>query len=198
MTDNIAFLTLIQRIRQGDAEAASELVRTYEPDIRRAARMYLTDPRLHRVLDSVDICQSVLANFFVRAASGQFDLQRPEQLLQLLLTMTCNKFRDHARRQFAQRRDQRRNVGDASAVLSNIHDQNESPSDIVAARDLLEQVRLRLNEEERYLAEQRALGREWGDLATELGQNADALRKRLERAMNRVLRDLGVDEDNHE
>ena len=53
--------------------------------VRFEARLRLTDPRLRRQYDSLDICQSVLASFFVRAAAGQYDLDRPEQLLKLLL-----------------------------------------------------------------------------------------------------------------
>ena len=41
-------------------------------------RIHLRDVRLRRVLDSTDICQSVLASFFVRAALGQYDLDTPE------------------------------------------------------------------------------------------------------------------------
>jgi hypothetical protein len=32
----------------------------------------------------MDVCQSVLMSFFVRAASGQFDLDRPEDLARVL------------------------------------------------------------------------------------------------------------------
>ena len=54
-------------------------------------RVRLVDTRLNRLLDSMDICQSVLASFFVRAALGQYELETPEQLLKLLATMTRNK-----------------------------------------------------------------------------------------------------------
>jgi hypothetical protein len=37
---------LVQRIRTGDAAAAAELVRRYEPEIRRAIHFRLRDPRL--------------------------------------------------------------------------------------------------------------------------------------------------------
>ncbi|MBI3464536.1 MAG: hypothetical protein HY000_16010 [Planctomycetes bacterium] len=80
MSDDSCFRDLLRRVRGGD-EAAAELVRTYEPAIRAAARVRLTDPRLRRLCDSIDICQSVLANFFVRAGSGDFELDRADQLL---------------------------------------------------------------------------------------------------------------------
>src|SRR5436190_14561840 len=108
MTEASPFTALIGRVRAGDPEAAAELVRQYEPQIRRIIRLRLTDPRLNRVLDSMDICQSVLANFFVRAAAGQFELDQPEQLLKLLATMARNKLLNQAKRHRTRRRDQRR------------------------------------------------------------------------------------------
>src|SRR5437764_5832423 len=108
MTDDEIAGDLMRRLRAGDGTAAAELVRRYEPEIRRAVRVRLTDPRLRRVLDSLDVCQSVLGNFFVRVAAGQLQLDRPENLLRLLVTMARNKVLDHARRQQAARRDQRR------------------------------------------------------------------------------------------
>jgi hypothetical protein len=51
----------------------------------------------------------------------------------------------------------------------------------------------RLTPQERYLQEQRDLGREWEDIAAELKESPEALRKRLERAKERVARELGLD-----
>src|SRR6516165_1899580 len=68
MAEPATFQDLIRRIRAGDPEAAAELVRRYEPTIRRAVRVRLVDARLGALLDSLDVCQSVLASFFVRSA----------------------------------------------------------------------------------------------------------------------------------
>src|SRR5436309_12071378 len=112
MSQDTSFQDLMRRVRAGEERAATELVRQFEPEIRRAVRVRLTDPRLRRVLDSLDVCQSVLGNFFVRVASGQLELDRPENLLRLLVTMAKNKVLDHARRQQAACRDQRRVAAD--------------------------------------------------------------------------------------
>ena len=106
--DQSDFQQLIQRVRQGDAEAAEQLVRACEPELRIMARVRLTDPRLRREIDSMDICQSILGNFFVRAATGQFELDSNEQLLRLLSRMIRNKVIDHGRRIQRDRRDVRR------------------------------------------------------------------------------------------
>lgn len=192
MSDSQMFRELLECVRAGNQEAAATLVNKYEPELRRAVRVRLTDPRLRRVLDSVDICQSVLANFFVRVTAGEFDLDRPEQLLHLLLTMARNKVLDQARRQQAGKRDQRRI--EAGAVLDGLAGSSPDPLRVVASQDLLNAVRRHLADDERYLADQRAQGREWADIAREQGAQPDALRKKLSRALDRVMAQLGLEE----
>src|SRR5262249_20828162 len=90
MAGHSSFRNLIRRLRDGDPDAAAEIVRQYEPEIRRILRVRLSTSRLRKELDSADICQSVMANFFFRAALGQFELESPERLLRLLVTMARN------------------------------------------------------------------------------------------------------------
>jgi RNA polymerase sigma-70 factor (ECF subfamily) len=188
-----AFLELMNRVRAGDEAAATELVRLYERTIRRTVRIWLIDTRMRRLFDSMDICQSVLGSFFVRAALGQFQLDRPEQLVRLLISMARHKLTDQVRRQQAECRDNRRLEAD-DVHCQSIVAAGATPSRQIAARDLLQEVRKRLTEEERLLADRRSLGREWPEIAAELGGNPEALRKKLTRAVNRVARELGLDE----
>src|SRR5882672_7102445 len=102
MCDESVFADLLKRVRGGDSDAASELVRIYESAIRVAVRTRLSDPELRRQFDSMDVCQSVLASFFLRAAAGQYDLHDPEQLVALLTQMARNKLAMHARSQYQQ------------------------------------------------------------------------------------------------
>ena len=120
MSHDNDFVELIRRVRNGDERASAELVHRYEPAIRIAVRARLTDPKLRRWLDSMDVCQSVLGNFFVRAANGQFELDRPEQLISLLATMARNRVTNHALREKAARRDQRRLSATAASEANMI------------------------------------------------------------------------------
>ena len=194
MPENESAVELFQRVRCGDGEAAAELVRRYEPAIRRRVRVWLRlqDPRLRRVFDSMDICQSVLASFFLRAAAGQYDLEEPGQLIALLFRMAQHKLAHQVARQQAARRDVRRHQGDSSEA-SEATDPAASPSSQVAGRELLEEFRRRLDAEERRLADLRADGREWADIARELGGSAEGRRKQLARAVDRVAQQLGLD-----
>src|SRR3954471_8280432 len=153
-----SFPELIARIRAGDEQAATVLVRRYEPEIRREVRFLLRDPFLRRSFDSMDVCQSVLGSFFLRAALGEYDLNRPEDLIRLLISMTRNKVVDATRRQRAQRRDHRRATSLEAVDLAT---NTPSPSEEVAGRDLLGEFRARLNDDERQLADLRAQGQEW-------------------------------------
>jgi RNA polymerase sigma-70 factor (ECF subfamily) len=193
MTEDQSFASLVRKLRAGDDEAAAELVRRYEPAIRRSVRLRLRDPRLRRLLDSVDICQSVMASFFVRAASGQYDdLDQPGRLVALLTTMARNKLASQARKAEVGRRDPRLpSLG--SEKGAEVPDRQPSPSRCLASRDLLQVVYRQLSEEEQQLVERRGQGQRWDEIAAELGNTPEALRKKLTRALDRAVSDLGLE-----
>jgi RNA polymerase sigma-70 factor (ECF subfamily) len=192
MSDSTPFPNLLRRIRAGDADAAAELVRLYEPVIRCEARLHMTDPRLARLFDSMDICQSVLASFFVRAAAGQFDLDQPNDLIRLLVRMAQNKVASQARRQRARAPDRERA---AVKDLDQVRAAEPTPSRLAAGRDLLTEVQRRLTAEERQIADLRGQGQAWPAVAAVLGGTPEARRKQLTRALDRVAQELGFDED---
>lgn len=186
---------LLERVRHGDAAAAEELVRTYEPEVRRAIRVRLTDARMRRLVDSIDICQSVLAGFFIRTAAGQYDINTPEELLRLLVTMARNRVIDWARRSQAERRDGRREVplegvdGQSAQFASH----SPGPASVLVNRELIEQVRSRLTADELQVMEQRAEGLGWNEIAATIGEHPNAVRMRLTRALDRVAAELGLE-----
>jgi len=193
MSEEDPFVELIRLVREGDETAAAELVRRYEPAIRRVVRVHLRDRRLRRLLDSTDICQSVLATFFVRAHLGQYDLDSPESLLKLLATIARHKVTNQAHKQQAERRDYRREqvLGDRDAQLCA---SQSDPSEQASAREILAKVRDLLSEDERQLAEARGRGDSWAEIAAAHGGTPEGLRKKLARALDRVLQQLGLDE----
>src|SRR5262249_48656274 len=144
-----------------------------------------------RVFDSMDICQSVLTSFFLRAASGSYDLDEPGQLVRLLVGIARNKVAFQARRQHALRRDQRPEVALEPSGLG-IPAQDRSPSRLVAGRELLSEFLRRLSGEERTLAELRAQGHDWAAIAARVGGTPQARRKQLARATARVARELDL------
>jgi RNA polymerase sigma-70 factor (ECF subfamily) len=190
MSESTAFDDFIRRIRAGDDQAARELVERFEPAVRREVRLGLKDPRLHSRFGWTDVCQSVLAGFCLRAASGQYDLEEPGQLMKFLVAMTRNKLANQARRHRAGRRDYRRLELRDPADPEGRAIPQPSPSRMVAGRELLEDFRRRLSEEERALVDLRAQGCDWPDIATRLGSTSQPRRKPSTRAIDRVEQQL--------
>jgi RNA polymerase sigma-70 factor (ECF subfamily) len=188
------FAAFLSRVRAGDEEAADELVRRFDSVIRREVRLRLTDPSVFRLVDDEDVCQSVLASFFRRAALGQYDLRDPAQLRQLLVSMARHKLAHAGRREHTQKRDAGRNKSDPVEDLS-LPGGEATPSRVVAGREMLEQIRKRLNDEERRVAELRAVGHSWGEIAEQMGGTADGRRMQLTRALDRVSIELGLEDD---
>jgi RNA polymerase sigma-70 factor (ECF subfamily) len=186
------FEELIRLVGVGDEAAAASLVREFEPVVRRVLRARLRGGRSRTEFDSMDICQSVLANFFVRAAVGQYDLKEPDDLIKLLVTMTRNKLAEKMRWQHRLRRDSRRTVGGIEELA--LPGRDRTPSSVVAGKELLEQARQRLSQEERQLVELRVQGLSWEEVAASLGGTAGARRNQLARALDRVAQELQLDE----
>jgi RNA polymerase sigma-70 factor (ECF subfamily) len=130
----------------------------------------------------------VLLSFFVRVRLGEYDVATPGELVRLLAGMARNKVAAQARRHAADCRDFRRTEGLAGAEAVAAAD--ASHSQVVADEELLRKVRSRLSKEEQIIANLRADGRSWAEVAQELGGTADARRMQLQRAADRFAREL--------
>ena len=193
MINAASFSTFMVRVREGDEDAARELVTRFGGLIRREIRLRMYDRRLLRVLDSMDIAQSVLNSFFARAGSGHFAVETPEQLAGLLIGMARNKLAFQRRRQYARRRDSR--LTDTTRVDEmEVVSATPDPGQVASDRDLIEAVSRRLGAEERQMLDLRAEGWEWAEIAARLGGSAQARRMRLARAVYRASRALKLDD----
>jgi RNA polymerase sigma factor (sigma-70 family) len=192
MCDTNEFTDLLQRVRGGDSGAASELVRRYESAIRVAVRTRLSDPKLRRQFDSMDVCQSVLASFFLRAAAGQYDLRDPPQLVALLTKMARNKLAMRARHEYRRRRDIRRNV-QLESIRSEPASGSAEPGQHALGRDLVNRALGLMDVQVREMAVCRTRGMEWSEIAAQIGGTADARRKQFQRAVNQIAKTLQVE-----
>src|SRR5262245_36114183 len=104
VADLQAFHELFARVRRGDRDAVVAFVREYEPFLLRSARRRFGSD-IRAAVDSVDVCQSVFLNFFVRVANGEFDFGDPDDIKKLLATMVRNKVASWRRKEWAGRRD---------------------------------------------------------------------------------------------
>src|ERR1043166_2020734 len=142
MSAELSFKELIERVRHGDEPAADELLRRYEPALRRVIQVRLFDARVRRVHDADDICQSVLASFFVRLAVGQYEFDAPEDLIKLLGSMARNKIIDKGRR--ADREGQVDPRIPMTDVSETVNSGEATPSQNVAIKELVFEARRRL------------------------------------------------------
>jgi hypothetical protein len=71
----------------------------------------------------------------------------------------------------------------------------DSPSTVIVVRDLQEEVRRRLAPDEWQLLELRNQGHDWAAIAAMVGGLAETLRKKLARAIDRVVAELGLDDE---
>jgi RNA polymerase sigma-70 factor (ECF subfamily) len=190
-----SFAEFLSRIRSGDESAAEELVRLYEPLIRREVRLRLEDDRLRRAFDSLDVCQSVFASFFTRASSGEFDLQQREHLVRLLVTMARNKLASSARREHRQRRDHRRLVMTDNVALEKLPGTAPAPGQALEQREVWERLQECLTDDERRIAELRGDGVGWDEIACQLGGNGHARRMQFRRGLQRARSSAGFESD---
>ncbi len=184
------FAGFIRRIRSKDEAAACELVQQYGQAIRIVASVRL-NARLRRELDSTDVMQSALGNFFARAAAGQFDLETPDDLINLLAKMVQNKITDKERRQNAKRRGGKQS-NPQNIDTMDVAGADETPSTIVSNLELLEKGRELLSPEECEIADLRRDGQTWDAISAKTGESADALSKRYSRLIERVKVELGL------
>jgi RNA polymerase sigma factor (sigma-70 family) len=191
MTQTPDFAEFLQRIRAGDDAAALELVTRFEPLIRREIRMRMSDDRLNRAFDSLDVSQSVFANFFSRAATGEYQLERPGQLARLLVTMARNRLVSRIRRERRLVRDVRRLATESSA-LDQVADGRPSPSVVASRKEALELLKRTLTEEEHQIFELRKAGLSWDEIASQLGGSGQARRMQLSRGLDRLAQCSGL------
>jgi RNA polymerase sigma-70 factor (ECF subfamily) len=190
MNDSPTFLELIQLVREGDEQAAGELVRQYEPELRRFVRYRLSDRSLRKLLDSIDVTQSVFAKFFFQLEQGRFDLDNPRQLINLLTTMASNRLCDHYRNTQRLKRNPVEAAGQRCPEES-VPDGAPDPVDAIMSRELVDVFRARLDQAEQELLDRRMDGCGWKEIADLQGESPEALRKRLTRAIDRAATELG-------
>jgi RNA polymerase sigma-70 factor (ECF subfamily) len=193
MAEERSFGDLIRGVRARDAGAMAELTRRYLPAIKRVVHARLTDPGLRRLLDSIDICQSVFLSFMVRVSAGQYQLDSEAQLFKLLEAMARHKLATQAEKQGAARRDYRR-LEAGPVEERDLPGVGPDPSAEASYRELLTKFQGCLTAEERRLADLRAQNWTWKRIAAEVNGQPDALRMQLARAIDRCTRALGLED----
>lgn len=91
MNDNEQSIKLLQRYRDGDETAATEIFERYVNRLCALARTRLSN-RMQRRVEAEDVVQSAYRSFF-RRAGDQYALEKQGDLWRLLAAITVNKVR---------------------------------------------------------------------------------------------------------
>jgi RNA polymerase sigma-70 factor, ECF subfamily len=172
---------LLDRFRQGDDDAATQLYRRYAERLRTVAEAQCAQDLASRV-DADDILQSVFCSFFRRAARGQYQVPAGEELWRLLVVITLNKIRSTGEFHRARKRDVRAtSAGDALLTLvPRERDQGEQA--FTELRLLVAELLDRLPEAQQQIVRLRLEGYEVAETAEQSG--------RSKRTVERVLQDF--------
>jgi RNA polymerase sigma-70 factor (ECF subfamily) len=191
-----AFTALLDRLSAGDPEAATQIFQRYAGRLIALARSRL-DARIRQKVDPEDILQSVLKSFFVRHASGEFDLANWDSLWALLTVLTLRKCGYRTRHFRAARRDvQRERVPpapdeDAHASWLAIA-RDPTPEEAAQLAEAVEQLFRGLDERDRQVVELSLQGYKAAEISARLALAERSVYRLLER-IKRKLERLGAD-----
>ena len=187
------FRELIGRIRDGDEGALFAFVLDYGDFVRRHARRELAKRRIDHLFPPTEVLNSVIFSLAKDGADARWTPLTNEELLRRLAGMVRNKCRERSRREHAQCRDARRVTAAPveSLALPAPAREPDFADDVV---DRYQAALARLPELDRRLLLRHQELRGWQELAAEAGMTPEAVRKRCERALARLKRELGVGE----
>ena len=177
---------LLARVKNGDEEAARELLNRYESKVRLVVRRQL--PRLLRSrFDSIDFLQSVWGSFFHRIQTESNDLNEEENLIAFLAWAARNKVIDEYRRAATQKQNIHReesiqNRGDRETTLAS----GDTPSELAQARETFDRLSRLLPEDRRVILELKAAGYSCGEIGDRLGLSERTVQRVLEELRNRA------------
>jgi RNA polymerase sigma-70 factor (ECF subfamily) len=188
---DLPFAELIRRVRTGDHLAAEEIVRQFEPLVRRELRVSIARSPIGRLVDSVDVAQSVWSSFFLRMGVGEYDVNDPKQLAALLLSMARHKLSNQLQRHRRKKRDLNRLQ--SQPAMEHVSDNQPSPSEMTSVKELAGKLNEMLSDEERQISRLREQGCTWDEIARQVGGTAQARRMQMTRAADRIAEALGLE-----
>ena len=192
MTAEPSFADLMDRLRAGDPEAASQLFDRFAHRLVALAQGRL-DPRTRRLVDPEDVLQSVFRSFFLRHAEGQFSLANWDGLWAMLVVLTLRKCGRQVRHFRAARRDVRREElprAEDEAEWEALAD-GPTPAEAAVLCDMLDQLRQRCGADDWPIVALSLQGHTHAEIGTQVGCTERTVRRVIARARQRVERLYG-------
>jgi RNA polymerase sigma factor (sigma-70 family) len=186
--DREDFRALMKRVRQGCAEAVTQVLETYGQNVLRVVRRRLSK-RLRSTYDSRDFTQDVWTAFFGREIATR-EFASPDELLAYLITLARNKLADAHRQRM---RDghfdaslEKSLDGSAAAEAVKLADVQPTPSQVAMAKEKWDELKNRVDRPARRILELLRKGLTPAEVAQKLGVNERTVRRvvgRLERQL---------------
>ncbi len=167
---------LLERLSSGDAEAAEEVFRTYEPYLRMVVRRQLP-ARLRAKFDSVDVVQSVWADVLHGFREAGWRFADVAHLRAFLVRLTRNRFIDRLRQhQRVVDHEQPRKPGELDEMAFS---SDPRPSEVMRADDLWRQMLELCPPQHHALLQLKREGKSLAEIAERTGLHPDSVRRIL-------------------
>ncbi len=185
---------LIERWRDGDQDAASQLYQRYVERLSGIVSSQLSD-RLRARTDADDVLQSACRSFFRRVREGQFQFDEDEDVWKLLVTISLNKLRSQVRRHSAAKRDAAQEVTRRDNSLpDDFHLEKlantPSPVEAFIFAEMIESVSEKLDARHAMLLELRMEGYSQMEIANQLQTSDRSIRRMLDSVRAVLSREL--------
>jgi len=168
--------TLLMKLSSGDALSAEQVFVAYEPYLRKIVRRRLPT-KLRAKFDSTDIDQSIWVDLLRDVREGELHFTDANHLRAFLIRVTCNRFNDRFRRNRLALEKERPLTGAEGDVFAASH--QATPSDIVQAEDLWEQMLALCPPAHQDLLRLRREGVPLADIAARTGLHPGSIRRIL-------------------
>jgi len=176
---------LLERLSNGDAEAAEQVFRAYEPYLRKVVRRQLPG-QLRAKFDSIDVVQSVWVDVLQGFREAGWRFPDVDHLRAFLVKVTRNRFIDRVRKHHkALEHEQPLEKTDPAGLL----DRQDRPSALAQADELWQRMLDLCVPEHRPVLELKRQGLSAPDIASRLGLHEDSVR----RILRNLARHLAVD-----
>lgn len=174
---------LLEKLTNGDAEAAGQVFATFEPYLRFVVRRHLS-PGLRAKFDSMDIVQSVWADVLVGFREAGWRFADAAHLRAFLVRLTHHRFIDRLRqhrRAMTHERSLSNNLGDE--YLST---QEDRPGDVVEADELWQEMLSLCPPEHREVLRLKRAGARSPEIAARTGLHEGSVRRILNTLSRRL------------
>lgn len=183
---------LLERWKNGDQRAATEIFQTYVSRLVGLARNRLS-ARMSKRIDPEDVVQSAYRSFFRHARNDRYELSRSGDLWSLLAAITVRKVHGQVEHHTAQKRAISREEADpgGEALLGVPPDavsREPSPDEALAVVEELETVMRELSPDHRRMLELRLQEHTIEEVAESIGCSERTVRRVLDRVKDHLLK----------